>query len=383
MDNNLGINCKLCNSTNTIKYGIQSETQMYFCKECGRKFKNDDTLYGHRVSPSSISSALAEYYSGLSINDIRRLSKQETGFEPAQSTIYQWIDKFTDKAVKYYAQFKPDVGDTWIADETVIHIHNTDVWLWDVIDEKTKFLLASKMSYTRTTEDAKTLFELAKSRAGKSPKEILTDKLRVYSDAVEQVFGANSVHIQSSPFEHEDSTRAVERWHETLKERTKVIYSLKDANSALAFLDGFMAFYNFMRGHQGLDDKIPAEAAGINYDVKDWVGITHLPEDKYATSEYVMPKYLQEARLEIPGRPYIAGHKSETSVRAMREKRQEARALELTMVSRPKRGRPKKVLTIGQRHKIGNRQRGYQKGVETIRARAPQLIMGRAKKRAK
>jgi putative transposase len=388
MDNNLGIVCKLCQSSNTIKFGIQSGTQMYFCKDCGRKFKNDDSLFGHRVSSSDISSALMEYYSGMSVNDIRRRIKQEKGYEPAQSSIYQWIDKFTNKAVKYYSQFKPEVGDIWIADETVINVDGKDVWLWDIIDEQTRFLLASKMSYTRTTENAKTLFELAKNRAGKNPKVILTDKLQVYPDAMTQVFGANAVHIQSSPFMKQDSTRKIERWHETLKERTKVIYGLKDANSALAFVDGFLVFYNFMRENKGIDYKTPAEEAGIKYDVKDWVGVTRLDEPSqpfingFNEPQYVMPQHLQEARQEIPGTPYLTGRrKRENSVRSLREKKRAEKTLQKAILAKPKRGRPKKVLTIHQRHKIGNRQKGYLKGVETIRTRTPQLSMGRVKRR--
>jgi hypothetical protein len=44
------VNCKLCNSADTIKFGIQADTQMYFCKACRRKFKGDDSLFGGRVS---------------------------------------------------------------------------------------------------------------------------------------------------------------------------------------------------------------------------------------------------------------------------------------------------------------------------------------------
>ena len=301
--------CKLCNSSNIIKFGIQAGTQMYYCKDCQRKFKADDSLFGHRVPATNISSALCEYYSGMSVNDIRRLSKQETGLEPAQSSIYQWIDKFTDKAVKYYAQFQPQVGDVWVADETVLSMDGKDVWLWDIIDEDTRFLLASKMSYTRTTEDAKTLFELAKNRAGKSPKVILTDKLRAYPEAISQVFGKDSEHIKTSPFVAQDSTRKVERWHETLKERTKVLYGLKDANSALAFIDGFLVFYNFMREHKGLNGKTPAEEAGINYAVKNWADVIRMDESKYLDNEpqYAIPPHLAKARQQVSGIPYHAG----------------------------------------------------------------------------
>jgi transposase-like protein len=285
---------------------------MYFCKTCNRKFKADDSLFGGRVSANDISSALLEYYSGLSVNDIRRRILQEKGYEPAQSTVYQWIDKFTDKAVKYYSQFQPKVGDTWVADETVVHLDKgIDIWLWDIIDEDTRFLLASKISYRRNTEDAQTLFELAHKRAGKSPKVILTDGLNLYPEAVCSVFGDN-VHYRSNPFVKDadgDSTRAVERWHETLRERTKVLYALKDTESALAFLDGFIAYYNFIRPHEGLDNKTPAEKADIKYDVRSWADVTHLGETKPEEykPEYAIPPKVEMARLTMSGEPSHMG----------------------------------------------------------------------------
>jgi hypothetical protein len=30
---------------------------------------------------------------------------------PAASTVYQWIDKYTDKALDYYSKFQPPYGD--------------------------------------------------------------------------------------------------------------------------------------------------------------------------------------------------------------------------------------------------------------------------------
>jgi transposase InsO family protein len=53
----------------------------------------------------------------------------------------------------------------------------------------------------------------------------------------------------------------MERYHSTLKERTKVMRALK--NSATAILDGQRIYYNHIRPHQGLNGKTPAQAAGL------------------------------------------------------------------------------------------------------------------------
>ena len=298
------VNCKHCQSARVVRFGTYHGVQRYWCKDCKRKFKADDSLFRGKVSASDISTALNEYYSGMSINDIRRRIKQEKGYYPAQSTVYQWVDKFTDVAVRHYDRFKPNVGDVWVADETVLNIDGKDVWLWDVIDEDTRFLLASKLSYTRNISDAKTLFELAKRRAGKEPKVIITDKLKAYPEAARETL-SDTHHKQSRPFTAEDSTNKIERWHSTLKERTKVMRGLKDTNSALAFTDGFLAYYNFIRPHEALDGRTPAEQAGVDYTIKNWAGIIRLNEP----SQQVSIEPLEEARRVITGKPYKAGRR--------------------------------------------------------------------------
>jgi len=307
-DNISIIRCKYCDSSNIVKFGTYKGIQRYWCKDCHRKFKNDDSLLHGKVPADDIAIALNEYYSGMSINDIRRRIKQEKGYYPSQSTVYQWVEKFTDIAVKYFNKYYPVVGDIWIADETVLDLDGKDAWLWDVIDDKTRFLLATKMSYTRTSEDARILFELAKERAGKEPKVILTDKLRAYPEGIRQALGSTK-HIQSKPSTSSDSTNKIERFHSTLKERTKVMRGLKDAKTALAFTDGFLAYYNFIRPHYALGGQTPAEAAGIKYDVKNWTGVVRLGEAKRQLFLHEGLTDVQIARKSIPGKPYKSGRK--------------------------------------------------------------------------
>lgn len=306
------MNCKHCESENVIRFGTQSGTQMYFCKDCNRKFKDDDALFDCRVPAEYVSSAMSMYYRGMSIDDIRHQLKQEKDYFPSKSVVFKWINKFTDKAVDHYSQYRPHVGDTWIADETVLSLDGKDVWLWDIIDDKTRFLLASKLSYTRNTSDAKTLFQLAKNRAGKSPKVIMTDKLRAYIDASREVFGEDADHIRSGPVMSENSTNRIERWHSTLKERTKVMRALRNAETALRFTDGFIAYYNFIRPHEGLGNITPAQAAGIDYDAKSWTEVIRVDEPNRIIrieKPHTVPAELHRARRVVTGKPYKPGRK--------------------------------------------------------------------------
>ncbi len=49
------------------------------------------------------------------------------------------------------------------------------VWFYDIIDEKTRFLLASRVALSRNTQNAESLMRDAEKVAGKKPKEVLTD----------------------------------------------------------------------------------------------------------------------------------------------------------------------------------------------------------------
>ena len=115
--------------------------------------------------------------------------------------------------------------------------------------------------------------ELASERAGKVPKVVITDSLASYLDGIELAFGADTKHIQSHPFAKEDSTSLIERWHATLRERTKVMWGMKKPETARVILDGFLVFYNYFRPHESLNDKTPAEVAGIDYPYKNWLDV--------------------------------------------------------------------------------------------------------------
>jgi transposase-like protein len=213
------------------------------------------------------------YYRGMSIDEIRQHLDQQYNNCPSSSTIYDWICRFSEEADRKTRDYKPNVGYVWLADETMLDIGGKKVWFWDLIDIKTRFLLASHMSYNRTTQHAQSLVEKAVRKAGKSPKIIITDSLPSYLDGVELALGGDTRHVQSRGFALKPNTNLIERFHGILKSRTKVMRGLKTPESALLFLDGWLAFYNFFRPHEGLGNKTPAEKAGLNVPLKDWLDV--------------------------------------------------------------------------------------------------------------
>ena len=73
----------------------------------------------------------------------------------------------------------------------------------------------------------------------------------------------------------------------TLKQRTKVMRGLKNIETAHDFVNGWLVHYNYLRPHTALDDKTPAEVAGIDFPYKNWADITRHKPSKPITISHV------------------------------------------------------------------------------------------------
>jgi transposase-like protein/ribosomal protein L37AE/L43A len=280
--------CKICQSKNTRKFGTYKGVQNYFCNDCKTKFTGTDALPRHRVSPSFVASALNEFYAGMSFHDIENNIETQTNGNISHTAVIKWVNKYTDEAIKATKDLHPKVGDTWIADETFVRVDKSkatvknpywkeqkEKWVvfWDIIDAKTRFLLASRLTTTRTTNDAKALMDMAQERAGKMPKIVVTDKLSAYMGGIKQSYGTHAKHIQGSPFELKNDSNLIERFHGSLKERTKVMRAQKNKTTLQRFTDGWLVDYNFFRPHMSLKNRPPAEVAGLKYDWHNWADV--------------------------------------------------------------------------------------------------------------
>jgi transposase-like protein len=219
-----------------------------------------------------ISTALSCYFGGMPLDAIQRHLQQQYGAYYTEMGIYNWIRRFSQEAVDRVANFRPIVGDTWIADETVLKVGGRNIWFFDVIDEKTRYLLASRLSISRTIKEAALVMNEARRKAGKSPKRIITDKLAAYTDGIDLVFGADTKHIQSKPFTDVNSTNVIERFHGTLKDRTKVVRGFKNMDTARLLTQAWLVHYNFFKEHTTLGDVPPAVKMGAT-PVKDWAEV--------------------------------------------------------------------------------------------------------------
>jgi len=82
----------------------------------------------------------------------------------------------------------PEVGGVWHADEMMVNVDGDFKWLWNLMDYRTRFILAMCLTDRREIEDAQRLFAEAKRKAGKRPELIVTDGLWAYVDAYRKEF---------------------------------------------------------------------------------------------------------------------------------------------------------------------------------------------------
>jgi transposase-like protein len=281
--------CKFCQSTSVVKNGKRNNVQYYLCKQCGRGFVHNKGLPKMRYPIDIVADAVYDYYAGVSLRKIVDGIAQKIGRRPSDSAIYSWVKRLTKIALAEAKKHTPQVGNKWLADECVIRLKDgKKYWLINVIDYNTRFVLASKLSRNRGVTDIKSAFETAQNKANKSPTVLLTDGWRAYRYACKSQFGSNTVHVFTTPFVKKGlSTNIVERWHGTLKDRLKPMRGMDKSDTYQLILEGFVFNFNYLRPHESLKQKTPAEAAQVTtFPYSSWLDVikSRIPSPKAASA---------------------------------------------------------------------------------------------------
>jgi transposase-like protein len=251
-----------------------------------------------RIESRIISSSIDFYFEGLSVRKIQTQIEKLYNVSVSQVTVWKWIMKYSALVSQYVETLSPQLLGIYHVDETAIKCKGIQKWFWEIIDTQSKFLVASHLSGSRTTEDAVALFEKSLKIAKRRPISLYCDGLPAYVDGYNKVFrtmradtrpefirrvGIRAVHNQN----------AVERLHCTLKDRLRATRGLKDEETVRTLLDGWVVHYNYVRKHQSLKGKTPAQASGINIK-NDWYLLV-----KEATKYDATQKELAKKPIEV------------------------------------------------------------------------------------
>jgi len=278
--------CKFCGSKRIIKRGIRrnkkGRVQRYECKGCQRRFSVDDGFSKMKFNPKVVTLALDLYFKGISLRKIRDHLTQFYDVKINHKTIHNWLKKYSKIINDYVNQLEPNLSEVWNTDEMKVRCGGKWVWLWNVMDNETRFLIANHISQKREVTDARKPFQKAMKIAGTKPDIVVTDGLPAYIRAFKKEFftlrNPRTKHIRNVGFRDKMNNNKIERFHGTFRERDKVMRGLKTEETAKVIAEGFRTYYNFLRPHSALNGKTPSEKAEIDLELgrNKWLSLVQI-----------------------------------------------------------------------------------------------------------
>jgi transposase-like protein len=216
-------------------------------------------------NPHAVTTAMQLYFSGESLRNTAR-SLGMIGVEVSYQTVWNWIAKYTALMEKYLDKITPQVSNSWRADELYVKIRGNMKYVFAMMDDETRFWIAQEVADSKYAHDARHLFATAKEVAGKKPNILVTDGLRSYREAWlkefrTSKFDTSTIHIRHITLTGEHHNNKMERMKGEVRDREKVMRGLKKPDTPI--LLGYQLFHNYIRPHEALDGKTPAELAGI------------------------------------------------------------------------------------------------------------------------
>jgi putative transposase len=278
--------CKYCGSENIVKDAIRhnqnGSIQRYKCKACGKRFSINLGFEKMKATPQIVTSAMQLYFTGESLRNVQKFFGLQ-GIGINHVTVLRWIRKYVKLMNEYLEKIKPNVSDTWRADELYVKIKGDMKYLFALMDDETRFWIAQEVAESKDRHDARNLLRMAKEATGKKPMTFITDGLPAYHEAYKKEFwtlkGPRTKHINAIRLAGDRSNNKMERMNGEVRDREKVMRGLKTVETPI--LKGYQLFHNYIRGHEGLDGKTPAEACGIKVEGNNkWITLIQNASEK-------------------------------------------------------------------------------------------------------
>jgi transposase-like protein len=260
--------CVYCHSSNIKKFEVRKNRsgniQRFKCCDCRKTFSVNIGFERMKHNPQAITSAMQLYFSGESLRNTQR-SLRLLGVQVCYQTVYNWIQKYVKLMNDYVEKIVPNVSDTWRADELYVKIKGDMKYLFALMDDETRFWIAQEVAETKQKHDARHLFQMGERLMGKKPMTLITDGLYAYREAYMKEWRTlakpRTEHIRHITLRGDRNNNKMERFNGEVRDREKVMRGLKVKDTPI--LSGYQLFHNYIRPHEGLEGKTPAEACGI------------------------------------------------------------------------------------------------------------------------
>jgi transposase-like protein len=270
--------CIFCKSDRIVRDGVRhnkyGNIQIFHCKACGHYFTLNLGFERMKHSPQGITTAMQLYFSGESLRNTAK-SLRLIGVEVSHQTILNWIQKYISLMQRYLEKITPQVSDTWRADELYVKIKGDMKYLFALMDDETRFWIAQEVADTKHGHDARELLRMGKEIAEKTPATFITDGLASYHEAYLKEYwtarkDTQTRHVREIRMSGTVHNNKMERFNGEVRDREKVMRGLKKKDTAI--LKGYQVFHNYIRPHEALDGKTPADLCGIEVKGKNkWI----------------------------------------------------------------------------------------------------------------
>jgi transposase-like protein len=270
--------CVYCGSENLMRWGVRhnksGDIQKFKCRECSKFFTINIGFEHMKHNPKAVTSAMQLYFSGESLRNTQR-SLELLGVKVSHQTVFNWISKYVGLMERYLDKITPNVGSTWRADEVFVKVRGNMKYLYALMDDETRYWIAQEVAETKYTHDARSLFRKAELIAGKQPKTLITDGAPNYQDASIKEWGSiypqkRTEHIRDIRLDGTVHNNKMERMNGEIRDREKVMRGIKTVDTPT--LKGAQIYHNFIKPHEGLGGRTPAEACGIKVEGQDkWI----------------------------------------------------------------------------------------------------------------
>ena len=247
------------------------------CESCrvnggGRSTPKIAPVERHKhATAAQMGAAVDMYYDGLSYRATADNLGEHFGRRTNPATCYRWVQDLTATATDVLDEHKIPTGDEWVADELQVKVGGRKYWLFNVMDAKSRVVLAAYLSPESTTRAAATTMRMARRRSANAPKTVKTDGLKSYIGGIRTAFALDEVkHVKSEGIRARINNNLSERLQGTFRDRDKTLRGLKARESGQTYVDGLVVDYNYFREHGALDGKTPAQAAGADCPFESW-----------------------------------------------------------------------------------------------------------------
>jgi transposase-like protein len=126
--------------------------------------------------------------------------------------------------------------------------------------------LTQQVAKTKYASDVTPLFREGKEVAGKALSVAITDGAPDFNSAIRYAYWRETKalavqHIRHVRMSGDKNNNRMERLNGEIRDREKVMRSLKKADSPI--LSAYQIFHNYVRPHMALEGQTPADKAGI------------------------------------------------------------------------------------------------------------------------